>query len=217
LAAATHNIGALWRNDGEAAREAGRELEACQYFQKAKQSVLEALRLRQKLGLKPDEAQSHSQLADTNLLLNELNEAEHHANEAREIWEQINSREVFHAYEALAAIALARGDASQAAEWKRKSATLQAQDQQRQGIPAEVLQNLQALGVTCAEAGAKHSQLSPGVEAALAQIETWPAPLPELAAFLRRLAAGELPPVPSDLPAPLPAFLAQLFDAVRKK
>ena len=55
-----------------------------------------------------------------------------------------------------------------------------------------------------------------GVESALAQLDKLPAPMAALAAFLRRLAAGEFPAVPGDLPPEIQKFLTQLLDAIKE-
>ena len=53
-----------------------------------------------------------------------------------------------------------------------------------------------------------------GVEA-LARLDQAPAPFPEFAAFLRQLAAGQLSPIPQDLPAELRQWLEELTQAIR--
>ncbi len=85
--------------------------------------------------------------------------------------------------------------------------------------PPQFAQAIQQLSIACAQAGfgqAQPQDLDPGAESALAQLEKLPAPLPDLAAFRRRLATGELPPVPSTLPPELQKHFAQLWDAIRE-
>ena len=70
-----------------------------------------------------------------------------------------------------------------------------------------MLKALQALTIACAQAGFGDGDLGPAEEEALAQLDQFPAPFPEFAAFLRQLAAGQLPPIPDGLPAELRQWL----------
>ena len=78
-----------------------------------------------------------------------------------------------------------------------------------------MLKALQALTVTCAQAGFGDGTLGPDAEEALAQLDQGPAPFPEFSAFLRQLAAGQLPPLPQGLPAELRQWLEELTQAIR--
>ncbi|MBM4032760.1 MAG: hypothetical protein FJ291_13355 [Planctomycetes bacterium] len=60
------------------------------------------------------------QLAQIHLLLGELDEAEEHAHQSREIRERLGLKEAYIDYNTLAEIARARGDEAQAAGWERK-------------------------------------------------------------------------------------------------
>ena len=73
-----------------------------------------------------------------------------------------------------------------------------------------MLQALQRLTLACAQAGFGEDGLGPGEEEALAQLDGFPAPFPELAGFLRRIAAGEVPAVPGGLPRELGEWLEGL-------
>ena len=112
-----------------------------------------------------------------------------------------------------------------AAEWERKRDAVEAELERRAqgpgggGLPPQFAQAVQQLSLACAQAGFGGPQpqaLDPGAESMLAQIEQFPAPLPDLAAFLRRLAARELPAVPSTLPPELQQFLTQLLQGCRE-
>jgi hypothetical protein len=70
-----------------------------------------------------------------------------------------------------------------------------------------MLQALQRLTLACAQAGFGEEGLGPAEEEVLAQLDGLPAPFPELAGFLRRIAAGEVPAVPEGLPRELGEFL----------
>ena len=60
-----------------------------------------------------------SQLARIHLLLGELDAAERHAHEAREIHESLGLMDAWKDYSTLSEIAQARGDTATAAEWVR--------------------------------------------------------------------------------------------------
>jgi tetratricopeptide (TPR) repeat protein len=225
LGQAAQNIGIVCQQEGEAARQRGDERTARQRFEEAKRSFQESLSVEQDMGNKPQEASSRVGLARIHLPLGEFDLAETQARKALEIWESLGLKEVHYAYWALADIARARGDAAQAAEWERKRDTVLEELQRRAqgpgggGLPPQFAQAIQQLALACAQAGFGQEQpqdLDPGAESALAQIEQLPAPLPDLAAFLRRLAARELPSVPATLPPELQQFLTQLLDAIRE-
>ena len=78
---------------------------------------------------------------------------------------------------------------------------------------------LQQLAIACAQAGLGQRQpveLEPNAESALAQLGQMPSPLPELAAFMRRLALAEIPALPSNLPEELRPFFTQLLEAAKE-
>ena len=223
---AAQNIGIVCQQEGEAARQRGDEKTARQRFEEAKRSLQESLRFKQVRGNEPAAALALVQLAQVHLLLGELAEAERHAHQGLEIDERLDiTRELPSDYSTLARIARARGDTAQAAEWERKRDVVLAELQRRAqgpgggGLPPQFAEAVQQLSIACAQAGfgqAQPQELDPGVESALAQIAKFPAPLPDLAAFLRRLAARELPAVPATLPPELQQFLAQLLQAIRE-
>ncbi len=86
----------------------------------------------------------------------------------------------------------------------------------RGGLPAPMLKALQALTLACAQAGFGDGNLGPAEEESLAQLEQLPAPFPGFAAFLRQIAAGQLPPIPSGLPAELGQLLEAMAQAIRQ-
>jgi hypothetical protein len=79
-----------------------------------------------------------------------------------------------------------------------------------------MLNALAQLTVACARAGFGGETLGPDAEEALAKLDGFAAPLPVFAAHLRRLAAGELAPVPSGLPKELREILEQIDKAIRE-
>jgi len=225
LAQAAQNIGIVCQEEGQAARAQGRKPEARRCFEEARQSIQEAVGLMRQLKNEPDEAATLSQLAQVLLLLGDLDEAERHAHQAREIRERLGLKEVFRTYHTLADIARARGDEAQAAEWQRKRDAVLEEQKRRaagpgDGLPPQFMEAIQGLAMACAKAAVEGTDLDPDVEAALAQIDKPPAPLPELGAFLRRLAAGEFPAVPEalgDLPQEMRDLLTQILDAVKEE
>jgi hypothetical protein len=123
----------------------------------------------------------------------------------------------------LARSACAKGDTAQAGMWECKRDAVRPELERRAqgpgGLPPQFAQAIQQLSIACAQAGfadAQPQELGPAEESALAQLEKLPSPLPDLAAFLRRLAVRELPTVPSTLPPELQQFLQQLLDAVKE-
>ncbi len=219
LGATAQNIGLLWQMEGEAARERGDEPVARQYFSEARVSVQEALDVWRAQQNAPNTGVSLSQLALVDLALGELDAADRHANEAREIRESLSLREVFRDYNTLAEIAQARGDVADASEWAKKRDDLLADLRRRAGggdaLPSQMLKALEALAIACAQSGFSSDVLRPDAEEALATLGRSPVPFPEFAAFLRQLAAGQLPPVPVSLPPELRNLLEPLAQAIR--
>jgi len=220
LGQAAQNIGIIWQLEGEASRERGDEPAARRCFQEARRFVEESLQIEQACGNKPAEAASWGQLAQIHLRLGDLAAAERHAHEARQIRESLGLKEAFIDYNTLSEIAQARGDPAAAAEWAKKRDDLRAELKRRAGggggLPAQMLQALQALALACAQAGFGEDGLGPGEEEVLAQLDGGPAPFPELAGFLRRIAAGEVPPVPGGLPRELGEWLEEVVVEIRR-
>jgi tetratricopeptide (TPR) repeat protein len=205
------NIGNVYLLEGEAARERGDEPAAQRCFEEARRSVEESLRVGQVQEAKLDEAASWTGLAQIHLRLGDLADAERHAHEAREIYESLGLKEAWKVYSVLSEIARARGDLAAAAEWAQKRDDLLAELERRAGggggLAPQMLQALQRLTLACAQAGFGEDGLGPGEEEVLAQLDGLPAPFPELADFLRRIAAGEVPVIPGGLPRELGEWL----------
>jgi tetratricopeptide (TPR) repeat protein len=187
--------------------------------------VEESLQIKQTLGRKPLEADSWSQLAQIHFLLGDLDAAERHAHEARKIYESLGLTDVWTEYHTLSEIAQARGDTAAATEWERKRDELRAELKRRAGgggdgssggLPNHVLQALQQLTSACTQVGFADGALGPAEEEALAQLDQAPVPLSYLAAFLRRLAAGELPAIPTGLPPELRELLEAVVQEIHK-
>ncbi len=220
LGEAAQNLGNVLQQEGEAARERGDEFAARRYFEEARHSVEESLRVSQALKDKAGESASWSELARIHFRLGNLDVAERHAHEAREIREALGLKETWRTYGILSEIAQARGDLAGAAEWAKKRSDLLAELDRRAGgggrVPAKVLQALQSLTLACARAGFGQDELGPGEVETLAQLTGGAAPFPEFAGFLRQLAAGEVPTVPGGLPGELRDWLEGLVAEIRK-
>ena len=220
LGGAAQNIGIVCQQEGEAARERGDEPAARQHFEAARRSVEESLQVWQSQQNKPHEADSWSQLARIHLRFGDLAAAERHAHAAREIHESLGLKEAFRDYNTLSEIAQARSDTRAAAEWAKKRDDLLAELKRRAGggggLPAQMLKALQQLAIACAQAGFGDADLDPGAEEALAKLDGYPAPFPDFVAYLRQLATGQLPPIPTSLPAELRQLLEPLEQAIRE-
>jgi tetratricopeptide (TPR) repeat protein len=220
LAAAAHNIGIVCQSEGEAARQRGEEKAARRHFQEALRSVEESLQNKRDRKDKTAEANSLSQLAKIHLLLGDLAAAEGKAHAAREIRESLGLKEAWKDYNTLSEIAAACADSTAAAEWARKRDELLAELERRAGggggIPPQMLSALTQLTWACARAGFGGDALGPAEEEALAKLDGFPAPFPAFTAELRRLAAGELTPIPSGLPRELQEILDQIHQAIRQ-
>jgi tetratricopeptide (TPR) repeat protein len=221
LGQAAHNIGILWYQEGEAALELDDKPAAQRYCEEARRSMEESLRVWKALDNKPHQAISLAQLAWIDLRLGNLDRAEQYALRGLAIDEELQIvRELPGDYHILSEIAEARDDTAAAAEWAKKRDGLRAELKCRAGggggLSAQMLKALQVLTVACAQAGFGDGSFGPAEEEALAQLDGFPAPFPAFAAFLRQIAAGQLPPIPDGLPGELRELLEKLVGASRE-
>jgi tetratricopeptide (TPR) repeat protein len=136
LGSVAFHLGIVCEMEGEAAQARGDETAARQCFQEAVESVHQSLEVAQLLNQEPEATNSHNQLAHIYLLLGDLDQAEGHAEKAREIRERLGLKEVSHTYAVLAAIAHARGDNAQAAAWEQKGDAARAEQRRRAEGPS---------------------------------------------------------------------------------
>jgi tetratricopeptide (TPR) repeat protein len=221
---AAQNIGIVWQQEGEAARARGDETAARQCFHEAAEWGRQSLEIAQLLSQEPGAANSHNQLAQIHLFLGDLDQAEGHAEKAREIRERLGLKEVSQTYWVLADIAQARGDTAQAAAWGQKHDAARAEQRRRAagpgeptGLPGEAVQAILALAVACAQAGLAGEALPPEAVEALSQIAEFPPPFTSLAPFLRSLAAGQPMALSEEIPGELRGGLQQLLDALAQE
>jgi hypothetical protein len=157
---------------------------------------------------KPGEAPSLSVLADFAVAAREIRAS------------PLRLKEAWRSYNALSGIAPALSDTSVAAEWAQKRDDLRAELERRTGgsgaLPAKMVQALQQLAIACAHAGFGDARTRPGRNEALAKLDGYPVPFPDFVAYLRQLAASQLPPIPTSLPAELREFLEPLAQAIRE-
>ncbi len=220
LGQAAQNIGIVCQLEGEAARAQGDEPSARRSFQAALRSVEESLQVWQAQKNQPYEAASLSQLAQIHLRLGDLAAAERHAHAARQIDESLGLPDLWKDYGVLSEIAAARGDTAAAAEWaQQRDAKLEELERLAGGgggLPSQMLQALQALTIACAQAGFGGQPLGPAIEENLAAIDGMPDPFPEFSTALRQFAAGQIPAIPTALPAELQQLLAGIIAAIRQ-
>jgi tetratricopeptide (TPR) repeat protein len=227
-----HNIGIVCQQEGEAARQRGDEATARQRFAEAERFLHEGLRMSIDQQDKPREAHSRGQLSRVYLLMGELEKAEAHAHQAREIDEGRGMlRYLPNYYYNLAQVARARGDEVLAAQWEAKRDEVLAELDRRAkggdaadaGLPQQMVQAITQLAVVCVQAALSGTGLPAEADSIVAQLESEDAgPLQPLGHYLRRLATGPasdtvaaLATPPAGLPDPLPQLIAQLRDAVR--
>jgi tetratricopeptide (TPR) repeat protein len=231
LGAAAQNIGIVCQHEGEAARQHGDEATALQRFVEAERFLQESLLMDIDRQDKPSEAMSLGQLSRIYLLMGELDKAEAHVHQAREIDEGLGMiRNLPSYYNTLAQIARVRGDEALAAqrEARRDEVTAELAHRARgsdaadTGLSQQIIQGIVQLAVACVQAGLGGPGLPSEAESALAQLElAADGPLQPLGRYLRRLATGPasdtiaaLATPPAGLPDPLPQLIAQLRDTV---
>lgn len=216
-----HNLAIIWTEEGKFAQSIGNIIAAREHFQKALYSIEESLQIKSVRNDKPGAASSTSLLAQVHFCLGDFNAAELHAHRARDIREALSLKEVWWDYNTLAEIAQARGNLASAAEWAKKRDDLRVELKRRAGggggLPAQMLQALQRLTLACAQAGFGDGDFGSAEEEALTKLGEQSAPFPEFAAFLRQIAAGEVPPIPEGLPEELREWVEGLVEEIKAR
>jgi tetratricopeptide (TPR) repeat protein len=219
LFGASENIGIVCKQQGELARKWGDEAAALRHFEEARKFMGETLKLTQRRD-KPDEATAWSKLSEIHFLLGDLTAAEFHSHEARHIRESLNLEEVWMDYHSLSEIAEARGDTIEAAEWARKRGERFANAKHHTGggtsITPKMVDAFANLSWACARTGFGGEPPHPYVDESLGKLDLYPAPYPALAVYLRRLASGELTPIPTGLPNELHEILVDIHKTIHE-
>ncbi len=221
-AATLHNLGVLDQNEAEDLPEGAQR---AGLLRRAAAQIEESLALSLARRNEVYAASSYSQLGDVYRLLGELDKAETNARQALSIRERLGLPEVYKDYWNMADIAEARGDAQTVAEWQAKrDAKIEELKRLQRGegaaVPqAEVDQQLYkpvlALAQAAYRARVSGAALPPDAAEALAQVANLPAPLGEMAGFLRSVAEGQpIPPVPGGLPKELADILQAVVEAL---
>jgi tetratricopeptide (TPR) repeat protein len=224
LAIVAQNLSILYRRRAE---QAGDDASArADWLRRAVASVRESLAVVLDMKNQLHAAASYSQLGVFHGMLQEWDQAEAHMRQSLQIHEALNHPDVWKVYGNLAKVARGRGNAEAADRWQAKCDAKLAELQRLQrgedsGVtPArlseQAAQALLELARACYAARTSAAPLPPEAAEVLAQLREGPAPFPAAAAFLDAVAAKQpLPPLPADLPPPLPDILNALSEAVQ--
>ncbi len=213
LAVTAQNVGILHQTRADQAEED--EVRGV-HLRRAVVSIEEGLAIRLEMEDQVGVAGSYYQLGVLHRMLGELDRAEEFARQSMGIRESLNLPEVFNDYGNLALVARDRGDAKAAAEWQAKyKAKLAEVERLRRGDgPAQRVQAVLALARAVHEARLRGVALPVEAAEALAQLSGLPAPLGDVGDFLRGVADGGTPAVPSDLPSEIGEVLEGLVGAL---
>ena len=162
-------------------------------------------------------ASSYCGLGALHLLLGDLDRAEKYLQQGLSIFEALNLPDVHAVYHNMALVARARGDDNAATEWQAKYDAKVAELRRLRrgngmdvGVPAQLRDGILELARGVHDARSRGVSLSPDASEALAQLSDQPAPLGSVGVFLREVADGALPAVPSGLPAEVGEILEEL-------
>jgi tetratricopeptide (TPR) repeat protein len=223
LAVVTQNLGILYQTRAEQASDATTRAD---WLRRAVASIQESLAIELDMNSEVGAASSYSQLGVLHGMLQEWDQAEAQLRRALQIREALKHPDVWKVYATLADVTRGRGDAEAAARWQAKRDAKVAEVKRLQRgegsgatparLPEQVAQLLLELAQACYAARTGGAPLPPDAAEVLAQLREAPAPFPAVASFLDAVAAGQqLPPVPADLPPPLPEILNALTEAVQ--
>ncbi len=156
-------------------------------------------------------------------MLEELDRADEYLQQSLRIFESLKLPDVWKVYAQLAEVARARGDAKAAAEWQAKCDgkfaeldRLRRSDGTQAGVPAQLKDAILALARLLHDVRVRGVSLPVDASEAVAQLSAEPAPLGAVGVFLREVAGGASPPVPSGLPPELGEIFEKLVEAVKR-
>lgn len=215
LAANAQNVGILLQTRAEKTEDPA---ERDALLRRAVASIEESLGIELERNNQVGAADSHSQLGILHRMLGDLNQSEEQHLKALQISEPLNLRGVVREYHGLAEIAEARGDAEAAAEWAAKRDSklkelerLAGGDEASPALPEQAAQAFLGLAQAVYATRTSGGDLPADLTEVLAQLADQPGPLASAGVFLRSVAEGGSPPLPSGLPEPLAKILGGLL------
>lgn len=218
LAAFAQNIGALHQmRAGKTDNPADRDI----HLRRAVSSIEESLAIRLEMNNQVNAASSFQGLGILYLHLDELDRAEENLRQALAIHESLNLPDAWKDYGNLADVARAPGDAKGGDEWQAKRDAKVAELQRlhrgegTQGsVPAQLKDAIRGLARAVHDVRVRGVSLPADASEALAQLSGLPAPLGAVGDFLRDVAGGASPVMPSGLPTEVVEILEGLQQAV---
>ena len=218
LGAVAHNVGILHQTRAE---QSGDPEARRIHLRRAVSSLEESLAVWLETNNQIGAASSYVQLGRILWMLDELDRAEEHLQQGLRIFESLNLPDVWKVHANLAEVARARGDAKAADEWQAKRDAKLAElqrlrrgDGTQAGVPAQLKDATLALARVAYDVRIRGVSLPAKASGALAQLSGLPAPLGAVGDFLRNVAGGASPPVPSGLPPEVEEILEGLRQAV---
>jgi tetratricopeptide (TPR) repeat protein len=213
LAVIAHNVGILFQTRAE---QAGDPAERDALLRRAVASIETSLAIKLERNDQVGAASSYFQVGVLHQMLGDLDRAEEQLRKALQIHEPLNLPDVWKTYAILADVAEARGDAEAAAAWAAKRDAKREELRRLAGggsatLPEEVTQAFLALAQTVYAARTSGGELPAEIAEVLAQLAGQSEPLASAGSFLRAVAAGGSPPVPSGLPEPLAKIFGGLL------
>ncbi len=219
LAGTAQNVGILHQTRAE---QAGDSEDRAVHLRRAVASIEESLSGWLEMGNQVNAASSYSQLGILCRMLGELNRAEENLRQSMGIRESLNLPQVHIDYNALADVARDRGDAKAAAEWQAKrDAKLAEVERLRRGgdapagVPAQVVEVVLALARAVHDARVRGVALPVEASEEVARLAGMPAPFGDVGGFLKEVADGGMPAVPSGVPSEIGEVLEGLVEALK--
>ncbi len=215
LAIVAQNAGILFQTRAEQTEDsAEKEMLLRQAVGSIEESLAIELERKNDLGA----AQSYFQIGKLLHMLGDLERAERQLLKGLAIVEPLGLPDVWMDYGELAKVAEARGDAEAAATWAAKRDAKLEEVQRLAGggdspaaLPEQAAQALLGLAQAVYAVRTLGGEVPPQVAEVLAQLDEQAEPLASAGGFLRAIAEGGSPAVPSGLPEPLPQIFGGLL------
>ncbi len=218
VAAIAQNLGILALNRSKQAVDPdGRDV----HLRRAVSAIEESLAFWLETNNRVNAAASYFQLGVFHRMLGEFDSAEEQLLQGLRIDEELNLPDAWKGYDNLAKVARARGDTKAAAEWQAKGDAKVAELNRLRlgvdtsaGVSTQLKDAVLALARVVHEVHVRGMSLPPDAAEYLAQLSTQPPPLGAVGDFLRDVADGASPPVPSGLPPEVAEILEGLRQAL---